>query len=122
MLALAALTLGLAMVLGSAAALPRLGHDERAPPWWLAAAHGTVALAGFALLLAALRGPPRGAAAGVQSFGAIAAWMLGAAALLGLTMLALNLKRRRVAGPLVGGHATLAVAGFVILAVYLMLG
>jgi hypothetical protein len=31
-------------------------------------------------------------------------------------------RRRRVTGALVGIHATLAIAGFVVLAVYVMLG
>jgi hypothetical protein len=122
MLALATLLLGVAVMLGAAAAVPRLGRTERAPPWWLAAAHGTVALAGLALLIFLLPGARRGAATGAQSFGAIAALLLAAAALAGLTMLALHWQKRRVAGPLIGLHATLAVGGFVILVVYLLLG
>ncbi len=109
-------------MLGAAAAGPRLGRTERAPPWWLAAAHGGIALTGLALLLFVLPGARRGAATGAQSFGAIAALLLGAAALVGVSMLALHWKKRRVAGPLIGLHATLAVGGFVILVVYLLLG
>jgi hypothetical protein len=122
MLALATLMLGLGVALGAAAAVPRLGRSERAPPWWLAAVHGGVALAGLALLLLVLPGARRGAASGAQSFGAIAALLLAAAALVGVSMLALHWRKRRVAGPLVGLHATLAVGGFVILVVYVLLG
>lgn len=122
MLAVATVLLGLALVAGGAAAVSWLRRDARPPAWWLAAAHGIVALAGLGLLVAALAGSGRGAATGTQSFGAIAAALLGAAALVGLAMLATHLLRRRVPGALVGTHATLAVAGFVILAVYVMLG
>jgi hypothetical protein len=122
MLIAATVVLGFAVVIGGAAAVSWLGRDARPPAWWLAAAHGTVALAGLALLVIALPGARRGAATGTQSFGAIAAMLLAAAALIGLGMLASRVRRRRVAGAFVGLHATLAIAGFVVLAVYLMLG
>ena len=122
MLTLATITLGVALILGGGAAIPRLGRNERPPPWWLATAHGGVALGGLALLLVVLPGAQRGAAAGAQSFGLIAAILLGAAAFLGLTMLALHWRKRRITGLLVGVHATLAVAGFVILGVFALLG
>lgn len=122
MLTVATVVLGFALVIGAAAAVPWLRRDARPPAAWLAIAHGIIALAGFGLVVAALAGTRRGAPTGTQSFGLIAALLLGAAALIGLAMLATHVRKRRVAGALVGIHATLAVAGFVILAVYAMLG
>ena len=122
MLTVATVVLVLALVIGTAAAVPWLRRDAQPPTSWLAAAHGIAAVAGFGILVAALADSRRGAATGTQSFGMIAALLLGAAALIGLAMLATHVLRRRVAGALVGIHATLAVAGFVILAVYAMLG
>ena len=122
MLTVATVVLGLALVIGTTAAVSWLRRDGRPPASWLATAHGIAAVAGFGLLVAALAGTQRGAATGTQSFGMIAALLLGATALIGLAMLAIHVLKRRVAGALVGSHATLAVAGFVILAVYAMLG
>ena len=122
MLAVATVVLGLALVIGATAAVSWLRRGGRPPSPWLAGAHGSVALAGLGFLAAALAGARRGAATGTQSFGMIAAVLLAAAALGGLAMLATRVLKRRVPGALVGLHATLAVAGFVILAVYAMLG
>jgi hypothetical protein len=121
MLTLAALLLALAAALGIAAALLWLKRDA-APPARLAAAHATAALAGVGLFVPALFGAAHGAASGTQSFGIVTAALLGAAVLAGLALLMLRLKRRRYPGALVGAHATLAISGFVILAVYAILG
>jgi hypothetical protein len=122
MLAVATSLLGLALVICAAAALSWLRREGRLPPAWLAGAHGSAALAGLGFLVVALAGARRGEATGTQSFGIIAGVLLAAAALVGLAMLATHLLQRRVSGALVGIHATLAVAGFVILAVYAALG
>ena len=121
MLALATIVIGLALVIGAAAAITWLRREGR-PPGWLGGAHGVVAMAGLGLLVVALPGARRGAATGTQSFGIIAAVLLMTAALVGLAMLATHVLKHRVAGALVGIHATLAIAGFVILAVYAALG
>jgi hypothetical protein len=75
--------------------------------------HGLLGAVGFATLLLALRGPPRGAAMGVGSFGGIAAALLVLALLAGLVI-----RRRRSPGLLIGTHATIAISGIVILAAY----
>ncbi|HXQ50181.1 MAG TPA: hypothetical protein VN802_03735 [Stellaceae bacterium] len=122
MLALAVIMLGVTVVFGAAAAWRRLRRDVAPPPAWLAAAHGLAALVGFAVLLLALPGSHRGGATGTSSFGVIAAVLFAAALLIGLAMLVLRLRARRVPMTLVGIHATLAVSGFVVLAVYATLG
>jgi hypothetical protein len=112
--------LGLALLggLGAAAALLRGGRSSA----WLAYAHGGMAVAGYALLLTALPGAHLGRATGTQSFGAAAAVLIGAALFAGIALLIARLRGRRPAGFLVGIHATLAVSGFVLLAVYVTLG
>ena len=90
------------------------------PPWPLAALHALLALGGFALLLLALQGPPRGAGQGTASFGVIAAALFVVAALFGGGLLAGRLRRRPPGTTLIGIHATLAVAGFVILMTYVL--
>lgn len=82
---------------------------------WL---HGALGVAGLLLLLLALRGPPRGVAIGAGKFGVIGAWLLAGALLFGLLMLRDRLRRRALPGLAVGIHATLAIAGFVMLVVY----
>jgi hypothetical protein len=74
------------------------------------------------VLLVALRGPPRGAALGTESFGLASAILLLIAAALGLATLVLHLRRAHLPGFWAGAHATLGISGFVILAVYLLAG
>ena len=120
MLGLSTLLLALAVLLGGWMAIQAM---RRAAPPTLAVAslHGLLALAGTALLLWALAGPERGRAAGAGSFGLIAAITLGVAAVPGLLLLAQHLRRRRLAGGLIGLHAALAITGFVILLTYWLL-
>lgn len=123
MLLAAFVTLGIAVLLGSVLAVLHLrAARPPAPTPALAALHALIALGGFACLLAALRGPPRGLETGTAEFGTIAAVLIALAALLGAGLLASRLLKRRIAGSLIGVHATLAVAGFVILAAYLFAG
>ena len=113
--------LAAAVALGTALAVLYLrGEDAAAPPWLLTVLHGLFGLGGLGCLLLALRGPPRGLDQGTASFGVIAAALLAAAALAGLTALIRQRGRGRRAGTLIGLHATLAVSGFVILAAYLL--
>lgn len=120
MLALAVSVLGLTVLLGAALALTALRRPGR-PPRALALLHGLSALAGYALLLVALQGPARGSATGTQSFGIVAAILLFIAALLGATTFLLHMRERRLPGFWAGAHAVVAVSGFVILGVYLLI-
>jgi hypothetical protein len=123
MLNLSVLTVGLAAVVGLWLAILNLrARSAGAMPVSLAALHGVLAIIGFGVLIVALGGPPRGLSTGTASFGMIAAVALGLAACVGFAMLAVHLRRRRVPGAVVGIHATLAISGFVVLAVYAMLG
>ena len=113
--------LAAAAALGTALAVWHLQSEgRRIPPWALGALHAALGVAGFALLLPVLSGPPRGAALGVAGFGKVAAGFLVLALLTGLLPLSARLRRRRMALPslVIGLHATLAVSGLVILAAY----
>jgi hypothetical protein len=79
------------------------------------------------MLVVALEGPPpdqpvRGAATGTASFGLVAAILLLVAALIGLLGLWLHVRKQRMPGAAIGIHASVAVFGYVILAVYLLAG
>ena len=87
--------------------------------WWGGALHGLLGLAGFVLLLWGLQGPARGMAQGAGSFGFVAAFFTGGARLLGVLMLAGQLKRRQPGVLLIGVHATVAIIGVVMLLAYL---
>ncbi len=86
---------------------------------WPGAVHGLVGLAGFGLLLAGLRGPPRGVQQGAGSFGLVAAVFVGLALLGGAFLAGARLRRQPPAVLVIGVHATLGVAGLVMLAAYL---
>ncbi len=122
MLNAAFILLSLAVLLGCVLAVLHLREGAAPPPWPLGALHGLIAVIGFGILALALRGPPRGVAQGVGSFGMIAAVLLAPAAMIGLMQLAARLRQKRLSGALIGAHATLAVGGFVILLVYVLAG
>ena len=119
MLKLAAIILGITALGGMG--LLALYQWVRPAGWWQAPglAHGLLGVCGFALLLASLGGPPRGAAMGAGSFGTIATVLTGLA--IAMAALAYAARRRgHAAGPLaLGLHATLAIAGLTMLAAYL---
>lgn len=113
--------LAVAVVLGALLAVLHFAKTGATlPPWPLAALHAITALGGFGLLLVALQGPPRGTGEGTASFGLIAAALFVVAALFGGGLLAGRLRRRPPGTTLIGIHATLAVAGFVILTAYVL--
>jgi hypothetical protein len=92
------------------------------PPWPIAAAHGAIGTAGLALLLVALgRGAPP-STAGTTGFGPAAALLFALALAFGLAIAIAAVRRRRPAGLLVAIHASLAVAGFVVLWTVVSLG
>jgi hypothetical protein len=118
-------SLGLALIaaaLGSvlAALSFRPGLPPPAPIYGVL--HGCLGAAGFVALMLVLRGPPRGVAMGVGSFGDIAAVLLAVALLVGLIMLAVRSHARQVSGLIIGIHATIAISGIVILAAYTLMG
>lgn len=122
-LSLAVIVLGLAVLLGGALAVVAMRRRAAAPPWLLAWLHGIAALGGYGLLIAALvLGPARGAETGTQSFGVTAAVLLALAVLFGILSLMRHRARRRMPGAAIGVHASVAIFGYVILAVYLLAG
>jgi hypothetical protein len=74
--------------------------------------HGVLGTAGLAALLLALRAGLPPSAMGTEGFGPAAAGFVALAFVLGL---AIALFRRRPPGVLVAAHASLAIAGFVVL-------
>jgi hypothetical protein len=120
MLTAAFTLLSIAVLLGCVLAVLDLRNGTPTPLWPLAALHASAAVGGFACLLLALRGPARGLDQGTASFGALSAWILAAAALIGVSLLAARLRRRRLSGFQIGMHATFAVTGFVVLLAYFL--
>ena len=121
-LSLAVLSFTIVVLLGGALAIQILSRPTRAPSRVLTWLHGIAALLSYGVLLVALMGPPRGAATGTQSFGLIAALLLLLAAVIGVVSLVLHLFRRRMPGIAIGVHASVAIFGYIILAVYLLAG
>lgn len=112
--------LAVAVALGSTLAIIHLrGATVPTAPWALRTLHGLLGVGGLFCLVLSLRGPPRGLEQGVASFGAISASLIAVAALAGVWVLVTHLVKKRSAGALIGFHAALAVAGFVILTAYL---
>ena len=122
MLTLATSMIGLAATVGVILAIQSARAGGAVPtPAWFAAVHGLLELGGWVVLLVALRGPTRGARTGTEPFGTIAAILLGVAAMVGIALFASRARRRGGRGGLIGVHASFAVCGFVILAVYALL-
>ena len=123
MLVAAFIVLGMVVLLGCALAVLHLRNDgARTPPWPLVALHGLLAIVGLCCLALALRGPPRGLAQGMASFGIIATVLITLCALAGAGLLAAHILKKRIPGLVIGIHATLAVSGLVILAAYVLAG
>ncbi len=122
MLLLAVAALGLTVLLGATLAIVALRAPLQKPPRVLATLHGVCATLGIVFLLLALREPTRGVATGTQSFGLVAAILLLLAALIGIVSVVLHGRRTRFPGGIAGAHAFVAISGYVILAVYLLLG
>lgn len=115
MLDLAFWVLCAAVAIGSGLAIAYLrGPQAKPPPRFIAFAHGLLGGASLVALIAALRSGLPQTGMGLSGFGVIAAGLLALAFAFGL-MLFLSGRRRRPAGALVGAHASLAIAGFVVL-------
>lgn len=122
-LSLAVLAFTIVVLLGGALAIQALRHPTAPTPRALAALHGLAALVSYGVLVLALRANPvRGAPTGTASFGLVAAILLLIAALIGLASLWLHVRKRRMPGAAIGIHASVAIFGYVILAVYLLAG
>jgi hypothetical protein len=113
--------LTVAVTLGAAlAGLYLHGPSGRKPI--LAVLHGLVAAAGVGLLLIALRGPRRGDAMGVGSFGIVAAVLFGIALVLGPFISVLYRRSPAAAGAVIATHASLAITGFVVFLAWVSMG
>ncbi len=122
MLVISLILFACAVIVGSAMAIIHISSSGvRTPPVPLVALHGALAIGGLLLLALALQGPVRGLATGTSHFGAIALGLLIAAALGGLVLLRAHMKRGRLPGAPIGIHSLVAVAGFVMLLVYVLL-
>jgi hypothetical protein len=112
MLVVSVWVLGVAVAAG--AGLSSFWLMERPPPGWAWAAsalHGLLAAAGAGLLVALVYG---GAPDG-QNFGHLASWFVVAALLGGAVIVVARLRRRRPSGLVVALHASVGLAGFVLL-------
>ncbi len=116
--------LGIAVTAGGWLGAQVLMLDEKQPVGvgWRGLAHGATALAGFALLVLALRsGAPtaRALRMGAGPFGIFSGALIAGAALAGLTMLLLQIRRRPIPPGLIAGHGLLGITGYTLLVTYL---
>ena len=95
----------------------RAAEGVSRPPLAAGIAHGVAGAAGLAVLWFAVRGPERGVAAGVGSFGVMAAALFAGALVTGIAILAL--RRKAIAMTI---HAGIAIAGYVLLLAWNALG
>jgi hypothetical protein len=95
---------------------------SRAPPRAIPALHGLIGTASLAVLLTAIQHhPPTPHGMGTQGFGRLAALLLALVFLLGLSFVGRSWRRQRPRGVLVGTHAGLAIAAFVVLLALIVL-
>lgn len=116
MLALAFALVCAAALVGSGLAIVYAnGPTDRTPRSAIRVAHAMLGAGGLAVLLFALwRGPPP-AGMGIAGFGVITGCLLALTLGVGLLLARASWRRRRPAAVLVGAHASLAVAGLVML-------
>jgi hypothetical protein len=89
---------------------------------WRGALHGAGGMAGFAVLVLAMRAPaPTGHAAkmGAGAFGVVATALIGMALAAGLVIAVQHLRRGAIPLGLVATHGLLAVVGYTLLVTYL---
>lgn len=92
------------------------GPQAKPAPWGVALVHGALGAGSLAVLLLALGGGVPRTGMGTAGFGPTAAVLFALALVLGLVLAIIGLwRRRRAPGALVGAHAGLAIAGFVVL-------
>jgi hypothetical protein len=121
MLSLALALLSVAVLIGVAIVVRFLG-DGRLPSCAIGAVHGLLGASGLsALILALVSGSGTGDRYGTASFGAAAAILAALAALAGAGIGLLARRAARGIGFLIGAHASLAVAAYVLLLAYALL-
>jgi len=108
-----------AVVLGCVLAIPYLRGAARRWPWPVGALHGALGAVGLAALLLVLQHGLPTSSMGTAGFVPAAAVLLGIALLLGLVI---GVRRRRPPGVLMAVHASVAIAGFVVLWTVVSLG
>ena len=111
----APIALSAAVILGLALAAWHMRAEGRRPNWltWVGFLHGGLGVLALSLLVLAVEGPPRGVATGTGAFGLVAAILLGAALLLGLTLPFLMRRRSAISGTVMAVHAGIAITGSV---------
>ncbi|HEV2160928.1 MAG TPA: hypothetical protein VGR52_01650 [Stellaceae bacterium] len=125
MLQLAFAVLAAAALFGAGLAVRYLhlrGPSAPRLPQALPLAHGSLGVAGLILLIAVLRRGLPSTDNGTVGFGLIAAGFFSLALVLGLLIAALAWRGRRPGGLVVGTHASVAIAGVVVLAALVALG
>jgi len=123
MLHLAFAVLAVAALIGVGLAVLYLrGPAVRRPPLALPLVHGSVGATGLALLIVGLRHGLPPADNGTGGFGLIAAGFFGLALLLGLLIAWIAWRGRRPGGLVVATHASIAIAGVVVLTALVALG
>jgi hypothetical protein len=111
--------LTITVALGTGLALWHLRAMDDGPPAMVGLLHGVIGAIGLGVLLLVLRGPARGVAAGVESFGTTSALLFSAALLTGIAVL---MRRQRVSAVLIAIHSGFAVTGYFLLLAWNSLG
>jgi hypothetical protein len=110
-----------AVLIGAGLAVAYLRGPQAKPPHRIIALmHGLIGAAGLAVLLVTLRRGLPHTGMGTSGFGVISAALLGTAFVLGVA-LAVSWRSRRPPSAFIGFHASLAIAGFVMLLTVLAL-
>jgi hypothetical protein len=121
MLFLALALLSLAVLIGLAIGI-RFLSDGQLPSRAIGAVHGLLGASGLSVLILALvSGTATGDRYGTASFGPAAAILAALAALAGAGIALLGRGATRNIGFLIGAHASLAVAAYVLLLAYALL-
>jgi hypothetical protein len=120
---LAFILLAVAAAAGALLAIPFMrGKEVRRAHWVVTLGHGVLGAAGVVVLLVGLwRGVPV-SGMGTAGFGPGAAVLFGLALALGVFIALASFARRRPAATLVAVHASLAIAGLVVLWAVVSLG
>jgi hypothetical protein len=101
---------------GALLAIPFLrGKDARRAHWAVTLGHGVLGAVGFGVLLTGLWSGLPASGMGTAGFGPAAAVLFALALALGILIALASVGRRRPAATLVAVHASLAIAGLVVL-------